>query len=383
VKDKETKTMRRRITRLKKSKSASRLSEQKLRQTSNFCETLLATLPFGMDIVDMEGNILFISEKLKAIFGKGNIAKKCWVMYRDGKTQCSDCPLKKDLKIGETATIEAQGCLGGKTLLITHTGMIYKKKKAILEIFQDITKRRKAKEALIDLNRRKSIFVSNVSHEFKNPLGVTREFLNMVLNGHAGKISSEQKKLLEVGKNNIERLIRLVTNLLDVSKIESGKLVIKRENMDIASLVKEIVTTQERAIFKKQITLKKDILQDIGSLWADRDMLTEVIINLLDNAIKHTPSRGEINIRVKGAEREVRFEISDTGPGIPHESYDKIFDKFERITAEKQEGTGLGLPIAKDIVELHKGRIWIESKIGKGSKFIFTLPKGLRKQQRE
>ena len=110
-------------------------------------------------------------------------------------------------------------------------------------------------------------------------------------------------------------------------------------------------------------------------MWADKDKLTQVVINLLSNAIKYTPDKGNVAVKLEGSEKEIQFEISDTGAGIPKEDYGKIFDKFERITAEKQEGTGLGLPIARDIVELHRGKIWVESELGKGSKFIFTLPK--------
>ena len=100
----------------------------------------------------------------------------------------------------------------------------------------------------------------------------------------------------------------------------------------------------------------------------------------MNNAIKYTPAGGNINVKLEKTGEEARFEISDAGPGIAKEDFVKIFDKFERVTTEKHEGTGLGLPIAKDIVELHKGNIWMESEIGKGSKFIFTLPVSLRRQ---
>lgn len=242
---------------------------------------------------------------------------------------------------------------------------------------------KEANKRLRKLDQLKSQFVANVSHEFKNPLTAIKESLGIILDGLIGKISPEQKNMLKAGKNNVERLIRLVTDLLDVSKIESGKIEMKREQFDVASLVDEILRTYERDISKKQITLKKNISQDIGLMWADKDKLTQVVINLLSNAIKYTPDKGSVAIKLEGSEKEIQLEISDTGPGIPKEDYGKIFDKFERITAEKQEGTGLGLPIAKDIVELHKGRIWLESEVGKGSRFIFILPRDLRKSDRQ
>jgi len=263
-----------------------------------------------------------------------------------------------------------------ETLLLTNN-----KEREVLEqqLVTILKKLDEANEKLKELDKRKSAFVANVSHEFRSPLTAIKESLSIVLDGFTGDINIKQKKILESGKKNLERLIRLVTNLLDLSKIEAGKVQMKKEQFDIMPLMDEILTTYEGEISKKKSTLKKDVPQDIGSIWADRDKLSEVIINLLNNAIKYTPTKGNIAVKLEGGKEEVRFEISDTGPGIPKEDQDKIFDKFERITSEKQEGTGLGLPIAKDIVELHKGKIWIESEIGKGSKFIFTLPRNLRR----
>jgi len=235
-----------------------------------------------------------------------------------------------------------------------------------------------ANEKLKELDKRKSAFVANVSHEFKNPLTTIKESLSLVVDGAAGEINSKQKKVLTTGKDNIERLLRLVMDLLDLSKIESGKMEMKREEIDLVSLVNGIVSQYEGEISKKKQAFKKDIPQKLGSIWADKDKLTEVIINLLSNAIKYTPSGGNITVKLEEKEKEVRFEISDTGPGIPKEHFQSVFDKFERITAEKEEGTGLGLPIAKDIIELHKGKIWVESESGKGSKFIFVLPRDFR-----
>jgi len=238
----------------------------------------------------------------------------------------------------------------------------------------------KKNEELKKLDQLKSQFVANVSHEFKSPLTAIKESLSIILDGLMGEVNPDQKKILESGRTNVKRLIRLVTNLLDVSKIELGKMTIKKEKINISLIIEEVLSTYKMEISKKQITLKKDIPQDKWELQADKDMLTEVIINLLNNAIKYTSSGGNIDVKLKLTERKVCFEISDTGLGIPTESFDKIFNKFERITAEKQEGTGLGLPIAKDIVELHGGKIWVESNLGKGSKFIFTIPRTLKRK---
>ncbi len=220
-----------------------------------------------------------------------------------------------------------------------------------------------------------SQFVSTVSHELKNPLGVIRESMELILDKIAGDVSGEQREILEIGKRSTERLIRLVGDLLDLSKIEAGKMKLRQEDMDLGILVTEVLKLYAKEISKKRITLRQEIPPNVGLLVGDRDALIRVVINLVNNAIKYTPEGESISIHLSGSSREVRFEIADTGPGIPKESFAKMFNKYERVAAEKQEGTGLGLAISKDIIELHRGKIWVESEAGKGSRFIFTLPR--------
>jgi len=240
----------------------------------------------------------------------------------------------------------------------------------------------KANLQLGEMNIRKSAFVANVSHELKSPLTIINGSIDLVRDGVTGSINQDQKEMLDTAKNSTERLIRMVTDLLDVSKIEAGKMDIKREKFDMAELVDEVLVTYEKEISNNGIVLKAHIPKDIGSVWGDRDRLSEVIINLLNNAIKYTSKGGDISVELKGSGDEISVAISDTGPGISKDNLWKIFDKFERIAVGKQEGTGLGLAIAKDIVELHEGKIWVESALGKGSKFIFTVPRDLRRQER-
>ena len=232
-----------------------------------------------------------------------------------------------------------------------------------------------------ELNDLKSAFVADASHELKSPLSIIREIHNLILDGLVGDVEPKQRELLERGKKSVERLIRLITNLLDVSKIEAGKMAVLMAKVDVASLVIGILKDYGMVISKKQLVLKTDIQKDVGFLWGDKDKLEQVITNLLSNAIKYSPSSGDIAIKVTGTDSEIRFEVSDTGPGIAKSDVDKLFNKYERIVAEKQEGTGLGLSIAKSIIELHNGRLWVESAIGKGSKFIFTLPRRLEGKQ--
>jgi len=224
----------------------------------------------------------------------------------------------------------------------------------------------------------KSAFVANVSHEFKNPLAVIGNSLALILEGTCGRINEKQRHFLETGRRNIDRLYRLVTDLLEVSKIESGKMELRIEKVDMIKLANEIMDSYEIEISEKKLSLNKKIPGDVGLLRGDRDKLTEVMINLLNNAIKYTDPGGKVEVELKGREKDICLNISDTGEGMTKEDIKKIFNKFERVTSERREGTGLGLPITKDIVELHKGRIWVESEPGKGSKFNVVLPRNFK-----
>jgi len=261
----------------------------------------------------------------------------------------------------------------------TNKGLSDKKgrTKEVLCVGNDISKIKKAEELLRQMDQRKSAFVANVSHEFKSPLCIIIGSINTILDGLTGEINDGQRKVLDGAKKTTERLIRLVFNLLDVAKIEAGKVKLNKERIEVASLVNEVISDNGAEISRNNLVLEKKFSADAGWILADKDRLTEVVINLLSNAIKYTPSAGKISIGLSGTKKDIRFEISDSGPGIAKKDFYKLFDKFERLTAERQEGTGLGLSITKDIVELHKGRIWVESELGQGSKFIFTIPRKL------
>ncbi len=252
------------------------------------------------------------------------------------------------------------------------------KQRLSIENRELLMKLKLANEKLKEFDQLKSHFVGMVSHELRNPLSVLGESLSLILDKVAGSISEEQKEILEIGKRSVDRLIRLVSDLLNLEKIEAGKMELKREEIDVAPFLNELLIPYLSRISKSKLTLETSIPMDLGLLWTDRDKLTEVIINLLSNAMKYTPVGGRLALKVEGNKEELRFEIADTGPGIPAKQREKIFDKFTRITAEKQEGTGLGLPIVKEIVELHKGKIWVESDPGQGSRFIFTIPRDFR-----
>jgi len=232
-----------------------------------------------------------------------------------------------------------------------------------------------ANRKLKEIDRMKSDFVSNVAHEFRTPLTIIKGNVDMVVKGRIGDVTSEQKEMLDGAMNVANRLARLVNDLLDISRIESGKTKLKKERLNINKIIEENIIAFDRMIKDKKQGLKKELAKDVPEIDADIDKITQVFVNLLSNAVKYSPEGGAITVKTVNLEKEIMIEVSDTGEGMAQENIDKVFDKVTRVTAEKKEGTGLGLPIAKDIVVLHKGRIWVKSELGKGSQFYFALPK--------
>jgi len=227
---------------------------------------------------------------------------------------------------------------------------------------------------LRQLDAMKSDFVANVAHELRTPIAIIKGNLDNIDKGFAGEVQPQQKEILGDVFRVVNRLARLVNDLLDLSKIESGKMALKKENLDIVALAGEVIKTFEKLASDKNIAIVKEFPITIVSVNADRDKLTQVFVNLIGNALKFS-DKGKVSIRIIELQDEVQVEIQDTGPGIDKSDINKIFDKFVRVLAEKKEGTGLGLPIAKDIIGLHNGRIRVETELGKGSKFIFVIPK--------
>jgi signal transduction histidine kinase len=227
----------------------------------------------------------------------------------------------------------------------------------------------------------KSTFVATVSHELKNPLAIIKVSLDNIKEGLLGAINQEQKRILALCQDVAGRMSRLISDLLDLHKIEAGMFQTKRGVCNLTDILEKQIKEFEILLDKKQIKLSKVVLEKEMPIWADELKMMQVVNNLLGNAIKYTPDGGSVTLRITPSDGFVRLECSDSGPGIPVEKLNTIFDKFERLDTTK-EGTGLGLAITKDIVEMHQGKIWAESSEGSGSKFVVVLPRDLRAKSR-
>jgi len=245
-------------------------------------------------------------------------------------------------------------------------------------VLQDIT-------GLKELDRMKSDFVAMVSHELRSPVASIQQQLSVMLEGLSGDLTQRQMKMLTRAKMRAGGLLDLINDLLDLSKIEAGMVVQYKEPLRLEDLLKGVYKSMLPEAEAKGLKLKLHAKRPIPAVNGDRTNLEGVFTNLVNNAIKYTPERGEVTIRAKGAGKNVRVEVSDTGIGISKADLPRIFDRFYRVKSEKTRqivGTGLGLSIVKHIVEAHLGTISVESEEGGGSTFTVVLPAGSQSNSR-
>jgi PAS domain S-box-containing protein len=234
-------------------------------------------------------------------------------------------------------------------------------------------KTREAEEA----SRAKSEFLAHMSHELRTPLNVIIGFSELMLDGVAGNVNEEQRQCLSDVLSSGQHLLSLINDILDLSKIESGKLELELRNISLSSLIESLKNEMMPLIAKKRQTLEVKVENGLPLVRADKAKIRQVLINLLSNSTKFTPDGGKLQVEVVREDGWCRVSVIDNGIGIEEENQEKIFEPFCQLgTSPPREssGTGLGLAIAKQIIEKHGGRIWVESKYGEGSRFNFTLP---------
>ena len=249
-----------------------------------------------------------------------------------------------------------------------------------IEVFRDITKEKQ-------IDKAKTEFVSLASHQLRTPLSTVNWYSEMLLAGDVGELSAEQKTYLEEIYKGNQRMVDLVNTLLDVSRIELGTFLGESQLTDIIPLTRGVIDEQKNKIDEKKIMHTCTFEKNLPQIQADPKLLRMVIQNLLSNAIKYTPNGGTIAISFSLADASnVVFKISDTGYGIPDNQQDRIFTKLFRadnVIGKDTEGTGLGLYIAKSIIEQSGGKLWFESKENKGTTFYALLPiKGVKKEHK-
>lgn len=367
-------------------------------------EAILAGIGDGIAVADENGELIFLNKVAEDILGDGaenNLSDTWQEKYGifDAKTlqplSAEQMPLFRAVK-GEVVTklsllIRNAKTPKGRTISVTATPISLNGKNiGGVGIFRDITKEN-------DIDKAKSEFVSLASHQLRTPLSAINWYTEMLLAGDAGQINLQQKKYLNEIYTGSQRMVELVNALLDVSYLELGMLSGEPKPTDMLELLQSIVNEQKLAINKKKLQLKQNLPTELPTLETDPKLMRMVFQNLLSNSVKYTPSGGTIEISMslvnrgdrvdsqKVTEPSILIKIKDTGYGIPKEQQDMIFTKLFRadnVREQDAEGTGLGLYIAKSVIEYSKGKIWFKSEKDRGAVFFVILPLGEVKKKR-
>lgn len=357
-----------------------------LEQIRSKNEAILTSIGDGLVVVDKEGKISYINKSFEEMLG--------WKSQEIiGKSMVEVVP-REDLH-GKGVLFKERiltQVLAGKKFVADLTNPFYyirkdksrfpassivapvvlnKKIVGAVEVFRDITKEK-------EIDKAKTEFVSLASHQLRTPLSTVNWYSEMLLTGDVGEVTIEQKKYLEEIYNGNRRMVDLVNTLLDVSRIELGTFVVESKPTNITKLAQSVIDEHKLQIDKKKIKFSFLFEKNIPLIQADPKILLMVIQNILSNAVKYTPESGKVEVSLSlDNKNSVVLKISDTGYGIPKNQQDKIFTKLFRadnVIGKDTEGTGLGLYIAKSIVEQTGGKLWFESVENKGTKFYATLP---------
>jgi PAS domain S-box-containing protein len=339
-------------------------------------EAVIHSVAEGLVVVDEKGKVIMLNpaaERLLGVSKKNKIGQpisegiredQLISFIKDSRGSKDDREIeilsgqdetKKTLR-ASSAVIEDED---GKTV-----GMV--------SVLSDITKQK-------ELDRLKANFLTSISHELRTPLVAIEKSISMMLSGMAGRMSNTQEEFLRIAERNLKRLTNLINDLLDLSKLEAGKVKLRPQLASIEKIIEDSVQTLGAWAKTKAINIKIGIQSDLPEIYMDPDKVIQVLNNLIGNAIKFTPDNGDIVIEARSDKEKKVIEVSvaDSGIGIPEDDLSKVFDKFYQTgerTPTDISGTGVGLSIAKEVVELHGGEIWAENRDGGGAKFVFTLP---------
>ncbi len=346
-------------------------------------EAILAGIGEGLVVTDEEGRIILVNRQALLMFrwpGRSVIGEKLVSVIglqddRGQKIPEDQHPVQAALKTGHKAGAMASHVFQDKVelpLQITASPVVLDGQiTGAIGIFRDMTREK-------EIDRTKTEFISTVSHELRTPLTSIREGVAQVYEGILGPVNDDQKEFLNIALEEVDRLAAIINDLLDISKIEAGKIVLRKSWVDLRELVEQVVFSYQSLVRNKQIELKAVLPDGMIEIFCDPDKVKQVVTNLLTNAYKFTNEGGRITVCVETLGDDVRVSVEDSGIGISEENCAKIFEKFVQVgrtAGPGIKGTGLGLAISKNLVEIHQGKIWVESKVRQGSRFIFTLPK--------
>lgn len=340
---------------------------------------VLENLGDAVVVLDKEGEIVYFNPQMQKLFGEQALRKEADFSSLLKKINPSiDISGRLDQVVGKGITFETELVMypGEKRELFVRAIMAPLRFPAsgitgIAGVFHDITEIRK-------LDRLKYDFIATVSHELRTPLTVIAETVNLLKNNTVGQLNDKQKECIELAERNQKRLARLVDNVLDLVRMETGHLKVEIGRVLVEPLVRHIIASFKPIFQKKSIDLTANIDASIPAVAADEDRLAQIIVNLINNAYKYT-NDGKVEVFAEQKGGMLSICVTDTGIGISGENLERIFRKYEQAQRKDnvkpvEKGAGLGLYITKNLVEAHGGKVWAESELGKGSKFCFTIP---------
>jgi len=343
----------------------------------------------GMLLLDNQTRITYANNIAEKWFGPFHQieGKFCWEIYKINEPE-KDCASLEALRTGEAAHRDISMHLENgdqKFFYITaspvkdNSGKI----RQINEIVIDVTERKKAEETRLEnlrleaADKAKSEFLANMSHELRTPLNSSIGFSEILKQGMAGELSEKQKHYVDNILTSNQFLLALINDILDLSKIEVGKIELVPNKMSVPATIKETLSLIKEKAMKHNVLLETEFDPELEFIEADKQRFKQILFNLLSNAVKFSKEEGgTVTITAKKEGDMAQISVSDTGIGIKEENVGKLFNKFEQLESgisQKYGGTGLGLSITKKLVELHGGKIWAESKFGEGSIFTFLL----------
>jgi two-component system phosphate regulon sensor histidine kinase PhoR len=352
---------------------------EEISKEKDYLQTILKGMTEGVLVVDGRGRILMVNDALRRLLSlsKDVSDKMPLEIIRNAELEGA---IRKAFQDGENIALELDlDKCGEKTIEVNVVSILPSSRRMVedsegirgaIAVFHDITR-------LKELEKIRQDFVANVSHELRTPLTTIKGYAETLLEG--GLKEDQAFQFVQVIKRHTDRLTKIVEDLLMLSRFETKEFQLKMEAIPLRDFVDDVVEFVKEPAERKEISLSRNEIPSSLAVLADRSHLEQILINLLDNAIKYTPEGGRVVVSaVEKDSKDIQFSVEDNGIGIPKEDLSRIFERFYRVDKGRSKelgGTGLGLSIVKHLVQAHGGRVWVESQPGKGSTFYFTLPK--------
>ncbi len=365
-------------------------AEKALRESDEKYRALINDASDAILVADDKGNLLEVNKKAEELLGytREELSNMNFTqIHPDEELERTISAFKEITKNGSGSLIDAQVLRKDRNIVyVDITGRVikYSGKKIIQGIFRDITERKEAEKTRFEnlrleaADKAKNEFLANMSHELRTPLNASIGFSELLTQGMAGELSEKQKQYVDNILTSNQFLLTLINDILDLSKMEAGKIELVIEKMSVPATIKETLPLIKEKAMKHNVLLKTEFDPELEFIEADKQRFKQILFNLLSNAVKFSKDEGgAVAITAKKEGDMARISVSDTGIGIKEENVGRLFRRFDQLESgicQKYGGTGLGLAITKQLVELHGGRIWAKSKYGEGSTFTFMLP---------